>query len=217
MDNNVFVLSDTNSVANQFLLELRDASIQKDRMRFRKNMERLGQILGYEVSRKLAYVKKTVTTPLGETSVAVLKENPLLVTILRAGVPLLQGFQQIFDAADCGFIGAYRNENTGAITISLDYLSVPSVDKKTIILIDPMLATGRSLLDAVKVLSSKGTPSHICIVSVVAAPEGLKLLKDNLTLPYSLWTCAIDEKLNSDFYIVPGLGDAGDLSYGIKA
>lgn len=216
MDNNLFVLSQNHSIANQFLSELRDASLQKDRMRFRKNMERLGQILGYEVSKKLSYELKKVKTTLGESSIAVLKEYPLLITILRAGIPFLQGFLNVFDHADCGFIGAYRNENAETITVNLEYLSVPSVDKKYIVLIDPMLATGRSVLDALKVLLSKGTPAHVFIVSVVAAPEGLQLLKENLTLPYSLWTCAVDEKLNSSFYIVPGLGDAGDLSYGIK-
>jgi uracil phosphoribosyltransferase len=216
MNNNVFVLSNTHSVANHFLGELRDASVQKNRMRFRTNMERLGEVLAYELSKSLSYEEKIVKTPLGESTVAQLEEFPLLITILRAGIPLLQGFMNIFDQSDCGFIGAYRNENSGAVSINLDYLSVPPVDRKTIVLIDPMLATGRSVLEAIKVLSSKGTPRHIHIASAVAAPEGLKLLKENLTLPYSLWTCAIDEKLNSSFYIVPGLGDAGDLSYGIK-
>jgi uracil phosphoribosyltransferase len=216
MDNNLFVLSENDSIANEFLSELRDASVQKDRMRFRKNMERLGQILAYEVSKRLSYELKKIKTPLGESSIAVLKEYPLLITILRAGVPFLQGFLNVFDRADCGFIGAYRNENKQAITVNLDYLSVPSVDKKFIVLIDPMLATGRSVLDASKLLLAKGTPAHVFIVSVVAAPEGLQLLKENLAFPYSLWTCAVDEKLNSSFYIVPGLGDAGDLSYGSR-
>ena len=216
MNNNVFVLSRTHSVANHFLAELRDASLQTNRMRFRKNMERLGELLAYEVSRSLPYEVTNVKTPLGESSIGLLEEHPILITILRAGIPLLQGFMNMFDQSDCGFIGAYRNEGSGPVSINLDYLSVPSIDRKTIVLIDPMLATGRSVLEAVKVLSSKGTPRHIHIVSAVAAPEGLKLLKENLTLPYSLWTGAIDEKLNSSFYIVPGLGDAGDLSYGIK-
>ena len=135
MDNNLFVLSQNHSIANQFLSELRDASLQKDRMRFRKNMERLGQILGYEVSKRLLYELKKVKTPLGESSIAVLKEYPLLITILRAGFPFLQGFLNVFDHADCGFIGAYRNENAETITVNLEYLSVPSVDKKYIVLI----------------------------------------------------------------------------------
>jgi uracil phosphoribosyltransferase len=216
MDNNLFVLSEHHSIANQFLSELRDAALQKDRMRFRKNMERLGEILGYEVSKKLSYESKKVKTPLGESSLHVLKEYPVLITILRAGIPFHQGFLNIFDYADCGFIGAYRNEGSAEITVNIDYVAVPPVHERSVVLIDPMLATGRSVLDAQKLLLKKGTPSHVYIVSVVAAPEGLRLLKENLSLPYSLWTCAIDEKLNSSFYIVPGLGDAGDLSYGIK-
>ena len=214
MDNNLFVLTESQSIANQFLSELRDAVLQKDRMRFRKNLERLGEILGYEVSKKLSYQKQTIRTPLGEISTPTVKEYPVLITILRAGVPFHQGFLNVFDHADSGFVGAYRNEDEGEVTISVDYVSIPDVDGKPVVLIDPMLATGRSVLDAQKVLQAKGTPSHLYIVSIVAAPEGIRLLKENLTLPYSLWTCAVDEKLNSSFYIVPGLGDAGDLSYG---
>ena len=216
MDNKVFVLTDQQSIANHFLSELRDASLQKDRMRFRKNMERLGEILGYEISRKLEYLPKKVMTPLGEAVMPVLAQNPVLITILRAGLPFHQGFLNVFDQSDSGFIGAYRNEETHSITINIDYVSLPSFDGKPVVLIDPMLATGRSVLDAQKLLFARGTPSHVYIVSVVAAPEGIQLLKENLTLPYSLWTCAIDERLNSSFYIVPGLGDAGDLSFGAK-
>jgi uracil phosphoribosyltransferase len=216
MDNNLFVLSEHLSIANQFLSELRDANLQKDRMRFRRNMERLGEILGYEVSKKLPYQSRKIKTPLGESSIQLLKENPVLITILRAGIPFQQGFLNIFDQADCGFIGAYRNEGGKTVTVNVDYMSVPPVRGKSVVLIDPMLATGRSVLDAQKLLSTKGTPAHVYIASVVAAPEGLQFLKENLTLPYSLWTCAVDEKLNSSFYIVPGLGDAGDLSFGIK-
>lgn len=216
MENKVFVLSHQQSVANHFLSELRDAAIQKDRMRFRRNMERLGEILAYEISKKLPYRSQRVTTPLDDASVHLLVENPVLITVLRAGLPFHQGFLNVFDRADSGFIGAYRNEETHAITINIDYVSLPSVDGKHVVVIDPMLATGRSLLEAQKFLFARGSPAHVYIVSVVAAPEGLKLLKENLTVPYSLWTCAVDEKLNSSFYIVPGLGDAGDLSFGTK-
>ena len=216
MDKNLFVLSERPSIANHFLAELRDASLQKDRMRFRKNMERLGEILGYEVSRKLAYQPQKINTPLGESSTQLLQEHPVLITILRAGIPFHQGFLNIFDQADSGFVGAYRNEGNSSVTVNIDYVSLPAVEGRTVILIDPMLASGRSVLDAQKLLLSKGTPSHLYIVSVVAAPEGLRLLKESLTLPYSLWTCAVDQNLNSSFYIVPGLGDPGDLSYGIR-
>ena len=216
MNNNVFVLSEQSSIANHFLSELRDVTLQNDRMRFRRNMERLGEILAYEISKRLSYQPHIVKTPLGQTSIPVLKEHPVLVTILRAGIPLHQGFLNVFDQSDSGFIGAYRNEGQSTITVNIDYVSVPPLEGRSVVLIDPMLATGRSVLDAQKLLLNKGTPSHVYIVSVVAAPEGLRLLKENLSLPYSLWTCAVDEQLNSSFYIVPGLGDAGDLSYGIK-
>jgi uracil phosphoribosyltransferase len=216
MDNKLFVLTDRDSIGNQFLSELRDAVLQKDRMRFRRNMERLGEILAYEVSKRLPYQSKKIQTPLAESSIQMLKENPVLITILRAGIPFHQGFLNIFDRADSGFIGAYRNESVKEITVSIDYTSLPAVDGKHVVLIDPMLATGRSVINAEKLLLSKGTPAHVYIVSVVAAPEGLQLLTEHLAMPYSLWTCAVDEKLNSSFYIVPGLGDAGDLSYGTK-
>lgn len=216
MDDNLFILTERNSVGNQFLSELRDAARQKDRMRFRRNLERLGEILAYEISKKLSYESKKVKTPLGELPVPLLKEHPLLLTILRAGLPFHQGFLNFFDHADCGFIGAWRNEDITNIQVNVDYVSLPPSQGKPVILIDPMLATGKSLLNACQQLLLKGTPSHLFIVSVVAAPEGIRLLKENITLPYSLWTCALDEKLNSSFYIVPGLGDAGDLSYGVK-
>ena len=216
MDKNLFNLSEQTTVANQYLRELRDATLQKDRMRFRRNLERLGEIMAYEISKKLTYESKTVKTPLGDASIDVPKDAPVLVTVLRAGLPFHQGFLHVFDHADSGFIGAWRNEDVNDLKVNVDYVSVPSVAGKPLILIDPMLATGQSVLNAVKQLLTKGTPSHIFIVSVVSAPEGLHLLRENLTMPYSLWTCALDEKLNSSFYIVPGLGDAGDLCFGMK-
>jgi uracil phosphoribosyltransferase len=216
MDKNLFNLSEQPTVANQYLRELRDATLQKDRMRFRRNLERLGEIMAYEISKKLTYESKTVKTPLGDTSINVVKDTPVLVTVLRAGLPFHEGFLHVFDHADSGFIGAWRNEDVNNLKINVDYVSLPTVAGKPLILIDPMLATGQSVLNAVKQLVTKGTPSHIFIVSVVSAPEGLHLLRENLTLPYSVWTCALDEKLNSSFYIVPGLGDAGDLCFGLK-
>lgn len=216
MNRKLFVLGEQRSIGNQFLSELRDAVVQKDRMRFRRNMERLGEILAYEISKEMAYEPRTVKTSLGESAIPILKEYPVLITILRAGIPFHQGFLNVFDHSDSGFIGAYRNEGSDTITVNIDYVSVPDVAGKPVILIDPMLATGRSVVDALKLLLSKGTPSHLYIVSVVAAPEGLRLLNEYVSLPYSLWTCAVDDKLNSSFYIVPGLGDAGDLSFGTK-
>ena len=212
----VFVLNNQNSVANQFLLELRDAGLQKDRMRFRKNMERLGEILAYEISKKLDYIPKPAVTPLGEMAISILKEQPVLVTILRAGLPFFQGFVNFLDQADCGFIGAFRKEDKNHLTIKLEYVATSSLSGKVVILIDPMLATGRSVLDTVEAIMKNGKPSHIHIVSLVAAPEGIACLHEKLSVPYSLWTCAVDEKLNHQYYIVPGLGDAGDLSFGVK-
>lgn len=215
MDDNLFVLSEQQSIANQFLYELRDKHVQTDRMRFRRNMERLGEILAYEISKHLSYHPSTIQTPLGETSLALLTEQPVLITILRAGIPFHHGFLNFFDHADSGFIGAFRNEGE-AITVTVDYASLPPLDDRSVMLIDPMLATGRSLVDAHKLLLRKGTPRHVYIVSLVAAPEGIELVRKSLSASYSLWTCAIDEKLNSSYYIVPGLGDAGDLSFGRK-
>jgi uracil phosphoribosyltransferase len=212
----IFNLSEKNSIANQFLLELRDKAIQQDRMRFRKNVERLGEIMAYEVSKSLLYYVQEVETPLGKSRVNVLKHQPLLMTILRAGLPFYQGFINLFDHADSGFIGAARQEGKNEVSIKLDYLATPDIRGREIILIDPMMATGFSIMDSVKKIISRGIPSHIHIVSLVAAPEGIKYITQNMNIPYSLWTCTIDEKLNQQFYIVPGLGDAGDLCYGVK-
>lgn len=212
----IFTLNTQDSIANQFLLELRDAGMQQDRMRFRKNMERLGEIMAYELSKKLSYASHETVTPLGKSRINTLKEQPVMVTILRAGLPFFQGFVNFFDRADSGFIGAFRKEDANHLTIKLEYVATTSLEGKTVILIDPMLATGRSVADSVSAILRNGKPYHLHIVSLVAAPEGIAYLKENLKLPFSLWTCAIDEKLNHQYYIVPGLGDAGDLSYGIK-
>jgi len=212
----LFVLNEVHSVANQFLLELRDHQVQKDRMRFRKNMERLGEIMAYEISKSLDYAPHSIYTSLGNATVDVLKSQPVLVTILRAGVTYFQGFLNFFDQADCGFIGAYRVEDSNNITIKLSYVATQSLEGKILILIDPMLATGRSVVDSIQAMLKNGRPSHVHIAALVAAPEGIEYLKENLKIPFSLWTCAVDKHLDENFYIVPGLGDAGDLSYGIK-
>lgn len=212
----MFVLNSNNSIANQFLLELRDAVLQKDRLRFRKNLERLGEILAYEVSKTLKFKNVNANSPLGATQISVISEQPILITILRAGLPFFQGFLNFFDHSDSGFIGAFRKEDQDHLTIKLEYVATTSIEGKTVILIDPMLATGRSVIDSVNAILRNGKPSHIHIASLVAAPEGIEHLKQNLKLPYSLWTCAVDEKLNAQYYIVPGLGDAGDLSFGEK-
>ncbi len=212
----IFNLSDHNSIANNFLFELRDTDIQKDKMRFRKNMERLGEIMAFEVSKTLPFISTTAVTPLGEKRINILKNQPVLVTILRAGLPYFQGFLNFFDHAESGFIGAYRKEGENHITIKLEYLATTALNERVVILIDPMLATGRSVVDTVDAMLRNGKPSHLHVVSLVAAPDGIRYLNENIKVPFSLWTCAVDEKLNDQFYIVPGLGDAGDLSFGDK-
>lgn len=212
----MFILNEHKSIANQFLLELRDENIQHDRMKFRKNIERLGEVMAYELSKSFNYIEQEVVTPLGTKRIHVPDEQPVLITILRAGLPYFQGFLNFFDKADCGFIGAFRKEDEDNLTIKLEYAATPSLNDRTVILIDPMLATGRSIIDSVNAIVRNGTPSFLHVVSLVAAPEGIGYLKEHLKLPYKVWTCALDENLNNQFYIVPGLGDAGDLSYGVK-
>lgn len=212
----ITVLNRQNSVANQYLLELRDRDIQQNRTRFRKNIERLGELMAYEISKRFQYDLKTVQTPLGSAPVNVPGDNPVLITVLRAGLPYFIGFQHIFGETDCGFIGAYRKESDANLTITLDYLATPSLDNRMVILIDPMLATGQSVIKSVNALMKHGTPKHVHIAALVAAPEGIELLTENLTVSHDVWTWALDEKLNELNYIVPGLGDAGDLSFGEK-
>jgi uracil phosphoribosyltransferase len=215
--NMIFILNQVDSIANHMLMELRDKSLQLDRMRFRKNMERLGSLLAYELSKKLDYHQQRVETPLGVSTINLLNEQPVLVTVLRAGIPFFQGFQNFFDQAECGFIGAYRKEDTAEIAINLEYLAAPGLEGKQLILVDPMLATGKSFMASVEALMRHGKPAHVHVASLVAAPEGIAFITDTLKLPFTIWTCALDEKLNENAYIVPGLGDAGDLSYGIKS
>jgi uracil phosphoribosyltransferase len=212
----LFVLTQDCSIANQFLVELRDKDIQQDRARFRKNMTRLGEIMAYEISKKLEYKNEKVETSLGMASSHVHKDEPVLLTVLRAGLPYFQGFQNFFGKADSGFIGAYRKEGGDDITIKLDYLSTPILEGRDLILIDPMLATGKSFVKALNSLGGRGKPKHVYLASVVASPEGVAYLEEHVKIPFSIWTVALDEGLNDQFYIVPGLGDAGDLSFGEK-
>jgi uracil phosphoribosyltransferase len=217
--NNAMVinLGEQHSVANEFLRELRDKNIQQDRQRFRRNMERLGEIMAYEISKKLKYQPTPVTSPLGVSSIALSVSMPVLVTVLRAGLPYFHGFLNYFDRSDCGFIGAYRDEHgKDQITINLEYVATSPLKDREVIVIDPMLATGKSFIRAVNALQKNGQPSHIHIAALVASPEGIAFVENNIQVPHTLWTFAIDEKLNHQFYIVPGLGDAGDLSFGNK-
>ena len=211
----VINLGQQNTIANQFVADLRDVAVQTDRLRFRTNLERLGVIMAYEVSKTLAYQPQSVQTPLTITHTNLLRAQPILITILRAGLPYFQGFQNFFDAAPAGFIGAYRKEGAD-IKINLEYLATPNLTDQTVIHIDPMLATGKSIIRAVQELERHGKPAHIHVAALIATPEGIKFVQDNLKHSATIWTFAIDEKLDHRFYIVPGLGDAGDLSFGEK-
>lgn len=212
----LFVLEDQTSIANQFMSELRDKHIQQDRLRFRTNLERLGNIMAYEISKKMSYGRKVIETPLEKTEVNVINEQPILITILRAGIPYFNGFQQFYDKADCGFIGAYRKEGGETLKIKLDYVATPNLEGRDVILIDPMLATGFSIAETLDAIKDRGRPRHLFIACVVAAKEGLDFIKQQIKTPYSVWCVSMDKELNKQLYIVPGLGDAGDLSFGEK-
>ena len=208
-------LGDQPSIAHHYLTDLRDTSRQLDRLRFRTSVERLGEIMAVEISKKLEYESMAVQTPLGEKSQFRLKHQPILVTVLRAGLPYFHGFQRIFDQADCGFIGAYRQEGI-EIKIKVDYVASPDLNNRQVILIDPMLATGKSMVDAITQLSKKGTFKKVFVASLIAAPEGIEYIEKELGSEITIFTFSIDQKLNAQSYIVPGLGDAGDLSFGEK-
>ncbi|SHH86961.1 uracil phosphoribosyltransferase [Chryseolinea serpens] len=212
----LFNLSEHNSIANHFVAELRDRQVQKDRLRFRKNAHRLGQIMAYEISRHMRYRNTPIETPLGTSVVNLMPEPPVIVAIMRAGLPYFQGFLDFFDQSDAGFIGAYRQEGHTEIVINLEYLATPSLAQREVILVDPMLATGKSIVQSVNALAKNGKPSHLYVASLVSVPEGIQYVNENVDIPHSLWTCAVDDNLNDRFYIVPGLGDAGDLSFGEK-
>jgi uracil phosphoribosyltransferase len=213
----MFILSKTNTIANHFIAELRDINIQQDAMRFRKNMERLGEILAYEISKTLDYQAATVQSPLAIAHTHLLANQPVLVAILRASLPFHQGFLNIFDRAENAFIGAYRGKHRPDETfdIQMDYLASPDLTHKTIILIDPMLATGKSLLKSYEALLVYGKPARIIIAAAIAAPEGIDFLQKEIPNA-DFFVGSLDEKLNHKFYIIPGLGDAGDLAYGEK-
>lgn len=213
----VYNLSKEHSIINQFVAELRDVDVQKDRMRFRRNLIRLGEIFAYEISRKMNFMMKEVTTPLGIANVPVLAEQPIVGTILRAGLPLHEGILNYFDNADNAFISAYRKHHKdGSFDIKLEYVSSPSLKDRILILCDPMLATGSSIVMTYKALMEKGIPKQTHIVSALASTQGIEHVKSQLSNSVTIWTAAIDEELTAQAYIVPGLGDAGDLAYGLK-
>jgi uracil phosphoribosyltransferase len=210
-------LSKSNSVYNHFIREIRDESIQGDRRRFRKNHERIGEIMAYEVSKTLAYEPVEVTTPLGEASVNVLAEQPVICAILRAALPMHQGFLNYFDRAESAFAAAYRRHHKGGdFEIEVDYTSSPALDGKVLIIVDPMLATGSSIEMVYKQILRRGTPSAVHVASVIATNTGIAHVRSRLPEHTTIWAGAIDYELTAQAYIVPGLGDAGDLSYGRK-
>lgn len=214
----VVQLNNERSIANRFIAELRDAAVQKDAMRFRRNLERMGEIMAYHVSRTMDYVEEEVTSPLGLAREQVPAEQPVLTTILRAGLPLHQGLLNYFDRADSGFVSAYRKHRTGedGFDIHVEYMSSPSIEDRVVVISDPMLATGRSLVLVYKALLRLGRPKALHVVSVIASSEGLEHARRHLPPGTRFWIGAVDEEMTAQAYIVPGLGDAGDLAYGTK-
>ncbi len=215
---NIINLEKEQSVFNRFVAELRDVNIQTDRIRFRRNLERIGEIFAYEISKKMEYKMQEVVTPLGKKEVLLPVHQPVLSTILRAGLPLHNGLLNYFDRAENAFISAYRKyDEEGKFHIHLEYASSPDINNKILIISDPMLATASSMILTYKEMIKNGAPFHTHIVSVVASQAGIDALKNALPEEnVTVWVGAIDEKLNDKSYIVPGLGDAGDLAYGEK-
>jgi uracil phosphoribosyltransferase len=210
-------LSNQPSLFSRFLSEIRDLEIQKDPIRFRKNMERMSEIMAYEISKTLNYTKREVTTPLGIAEVDELIEQPVLATILRAGLAMHNGMLNYFDRAESAFVSAYRKHTSHEdFEIHVEYLASPKLDKRIVIISDPMLATGNSMVMVYKALLRQGTPSKIIIASAIATPDALEFVKRHLPETTEFWVGAIDKELTAQSYIVPGLGDAGDLAYGEK-
>ena len=213
----VINFQDSNSIYNTFLSELRDKNIQSDAMRFRRNLERLGEISALEISRHLHYRRKNINTPLGTAPMNLIDEPLVLATILRAGLPLHQGLLNYFDAAENCFISAYRKHTSeDEFDVEIEYMSSPGLDGKTVLLNDPMLASGRSMVLAYKALLKRGIPKKIHVVSVIASQEGVDFVKNHLPEDTTIWIGAIDKEMTKESYIVPGLGDAGDLAFGTK-
>jgi len=212
----ITILTKQNSIASQYVAELRDVHVQKDRLRFRRNLERLGEITAYEISKTLAYEPAEVDTPLGIASTQKLIEQPVLLTIIRAGLPYHQGMLNVFDHADCGFLAAYRHtKKSGEFEVHKKYGSTPNLDGKIVIICDPMLATGKSLVLCCKDLLNTYAIKELHIAAVIASEEGIQHVQAFIPKA-DLWIGAVDNELTSKAYIVPGLGDAGDLAYGTK-
>ncbi|MBQ2007171.1 MAG: uracil phosphoribosyltransferase [Alistipes sp.] len=215
----IHILSKGNSIFNKFIAQIRDREVQRDSMRFRRNMERIGEVMSYEISRSLNYKTHVVETPLGEASIEMISDKIVLATILRAGLPLHQGFLNYFDDAESAFVSAYRKSSKdGSFKVKVEYISSCNLEGKTLILVDPMLATGTSLVLAYEALIAKGgEPEHTHIASVIASEQGVDYVTRHLpSRTTTLWLGAVDAELTSRSYIVPGIGDAGDLAFGEK-
>ncbi|WP_289182574.1 uracil phosphoribosyltransferase [Alistipes sp. UBA6068] len=213
------ILSQQNTVLNKFIAQIRDREVQTDSMRFRCNMERIGEITAYELSKELNYTPRTVETPLGEAVVQQIDDRIVIATILRAGLPFHQGFLNYFDDAQNAFVSAYRKSTKdGKFTVKVEYISCGDLEGKTLLLVDPMLATGSSLVLAYNALCERGgTPAHTHVASVIASEQGVDYVMKNMPRQTTtVWVAAVDEELTSRSYIVPGIGDAGDLAYGEK-
>ncbi len=215
----VVELKNENSIANRFLAELRDVQVQKDPLRFRRNLERMGEVMAYELSKTLNYAEAEVISPLGIAHVELPVDQPVLCTILRAGLPLHQGLLNYFDRADNAFVSAYRKHRKGedGFDVEVEYQSSPSIEDRVLIISDPMLASGRSMVLVYKAMLRMGKPKEVHVVSVIASTEGVEYARKHFPANTKFWVGAIDEEMTAEAYIVPGLGDAGDLAYGNKA
>ena len=215
----VINFSEQNSVINQYMAELRDKNYQRNRLLFRHNIKRVGMMMAYELSKTLEYKAKTVTTPLGTLDINVPKDDILVATVLRAGLPFHEGFLDVFDKAENSFVSAYRmytNREHTEVGIHTEYMASPSAKGKTLVIVDPMLATGGSMAASIEALVKTGKPQKIHIASVIAVPEGIETIKGVLPDDSTIWCAAIDPGMNEQKYIVPGFGDCGDLCYGEK-
>lgn len=211
-------IGENNSILNTFISEIRDKKVQKDSLRFRRNIERIGEVLGYELSKNLYYSGVYIETPLGKKKMQLSYNDIVLCSILRAGLPLHQGLLNYFDKAENAFISAYRNhpKNNDEFEIVVEYFAAPEINNKTLLLADPMLATGQSLVAVYEAIKKEGIPKEIHIVAVIGSSEGVSFIEKNFPENTHLWIAAIDDELNTKGYIVPGLGDAGDLAFGEK-
>lgn len=217
---NTIILNQQPSILNQYLKELRDCNYQQNRLLFRNNLERIGELMAYEISKTLHYEEQDVNTPLGTARIAMPKDNIVVATILRAGLPFHEGFLRVFDHAENGFVSAYRmytNREHTEVGIHTEYMAAPDITGKTLIIADPMLATGGSMAAGYEALLKNGAPARIHVACVIATPEGLDVVRQALPEEKStIWTAALDPGMNANKYIVPGFGDAGDLCYGVK-